>query len=1354
MNKCSKISGKVLVVQLGREETQLVLVGSGKEILYGTTVTTPVGAVEDGVIRNSEAIQRLLKDTLRENPELKKTRQTVFCLSTSQVIAETVTTPDLPVAKLDKLIQANADMYFPVDVKDYQLVWQSIGPKASENGLKELMVQLWAVPNSMLSPYYSVANRCGLSVVAIDFCGHAIASAVGASFAKPAKGGKKKAKLDLNMEISLGKKKKELPAPVVEEEAEPVSNPDTDVHLLVDKDLLGMTCVQNGQVVFQRFIRCGGDPTYQLGELAMMLEYFKAMDIGRGSQLHGIYFGELAGNVQLAEDLADLLAMPLVRMDVPYSLHWVACIGAAHTDLDFGVPSLNKPGKAKKELQSNLWQYMLILLGGLMLISSFFYLMNARLNWAEELARTQAEILSLQMESQKYNGFADNYDNYISEYNKYSQDWDNIYASLQTYNDNLVLVMEELEQILPEKAAVADMQIGATGLNVTFSCENKEEAAYLIMALRDMQYADLLAVSSLTGGGAGPASSYGSGNSGEKAPVEGDSAMDSATRYRLAASLERDMDPYMVGYELGLGKGKPELLDTLADVYGIDPDSSYTSIESAPATFQQRTDAFYTMCTTNPIAMQAAEEMLREDYMNGGSMAEYLMSGINADVLTHRSPEDLEEDVDDMMYCIFYNEDGYTIEEIFPNVEALLASNAQAESWYLYYLEGEVSGSRSLPYLNVNKMAEDLADGKFDSGNSTMDEALMGLLSSETLAILEEQNQEPTEPGDSTEPGATEDPGATTQPTESLPTLPTDPNDPFATDAPTELPTLPGIGGVETVDTTPTEPSAPTEPSTPADPTETPDPSETTPPTDPDALLERMEQVMESYLSTGETGLNPIEELMVQQALQKYMPDYVGMSVEEILDEQLTLYFTYGESDFPQFDDAIDDYLTEHPEKEADLEQKYQKEVTIEQALQEFLSKGDTRFEEKEIRNYLKNGDSGNTEYNTALDAFVAAGGVDAELKALLKQHKEDPNLVKNSTLKQMLENFEAGTGSTVMNAQLKVCQEALDKEPENTDPTDPSDKPSDPTDPSSKPTDPTKPAEPDSAIKSSLKEYLASGIAATDGEKIKLYLLKGETGDPDADKELNAFVSGGGVYSELKTLLAAYLKDTNSITNSVHELMLDNYATYVTTGTQTGCAAINGQLYKCHQQINQENAPKPTDVVVEVLKEYLDKGMPTRTQYDEYIEYFLMNGSAKDGYKGKELVDAIEKAVADGAVDGALKKLIELYSYNKNQIASDYIAIMFGNYYFGNEMGYKTTGSRALDDRIKALEKELLDDLVAEINKKNAEKTAGQPYVKPDTHIYFTVVLQYNDELRNAELERKGLNYEDKIPMIEEVGE
>ena len=44
------INGKILSIQLGREETRIVLVGKNSEILHGITVPTPAGAVEDGMI--------------------------------------------------------------------------------------------------------------------------------------------------------------------------------------------------------------------------------------------------------------------------------------------------------------------------------------------------------------------------------------------------------------------------------------------------------------------------------------------------------------------------------------------------------------------------------------------------------------------------------------------------------------------------------------------------------------------------------------------------------------------------------------------------------------------------------------------------------------------------------------------------------------------------------------------------------------------------------------------------------------------------------------------------------------------------------------------------------------------------------------------------------------------------------------------------------------------------------------------------------------------------------------------------------------------------------------------------------
>ena len=1520
MNNSSKISGKVLVVQLGREETQLVLLGSGNDILYGSTIATPMGAVEDGVIRNPEAVQQMLKSALRE-PELKRVRQAVFCLSTSQVITDTVTTPDLPAARLDKLIQANADMYFPVDVADYKIVWQAIGPKASaEGGLKELDVRLWAVPNSMLAPYYNVANGCGLSLVAVDYCGHSIAAAVGATFASPAKAAKKKPKLDLNMEITLGKKK---PAPQAEpaiEDTEPRSIPDTTAYLLLDKDMLGMTCVRNGQVVFQRFLRCGSHPSYQLGELAMMLEFFRAGETGRGSSISGIYFGELAGNQQLSEDLAEALGIPLMRMDVPYSLHWVACIGAARTNLDFGIPGLNKPGTARKAIQSSLWQYALILIGGLMLISSLFSLLTARLNWTSDLGIRAANVQALQVESQKYAGYADNYESYVAAYNAYSSDWETVFANLQTNNDNLVLVMDELEELLPEKASVVDMQIGATGLNVTFACETKEQAAYMIMAMRDMQYADLLGVSSLAGGGNGPAETYGTGRDSEQAPVEGGSSVSSADRQRLMDSLDTDMDPYKVGYYMGLGKNTPDLLREMAAVYGAVPVSSFESLEEVEADLNTRSNAFYAMCTANPFAMRAATDMLYRDYMDGGELSGYLAEDLKASWYEHRSPADLERDLENVLDLIYYN-DNYSLEELFPAIEDLIVRYEEAESWYLYYLEGEMNGENPMPYLDLELMTDDLLDGKFDSGYKDINTILTNLLSGDTKAILEEiQGSDPTEPGvDPTDPQPTETEPTETEPTESLPTLPTLPSDPFQ---PTESePTGP-------TETEPTE-TEPTE----TEPTET-EPTETDPTLpgemDMDTVMARFTQVMDTYLATGETGLSTVEQITVEAAIDKYLPAYSGMSVEELLDDQLMKYYTYGESDFPQFDQAIEDYVAENPDKEAELQDKYAQEVSIELALKEYLSKGKTDHpEEGAIKRYLTEGTTQDDAMDEALNAYVAAGNVDTELTALLMKDAESLNNIQ----KTMLANYQAGTGNAVLNQRLQVCQDAmnsqnpdlpglpdisaeeLDKalkilepvmknyletgdlglstfdklilegvlgEPADefldrqlteyftdgstgreavdamldkcletlteeqkqalkdkydanrqpsdpTDPTDPSDSaPTDPTE--SDPTDPSLPADKDEimerfaqvmdtylttgetgltnaeevliqaaiekylpaysgmsieellddqlmkyftfgesdfpefddviaeylennpdkeaelkekyqkevTIEMALKEYLQKGKTNFEESLIKKYLREGQCGVTEYKEKLDKYISDGSVDSELTALLVT---DPDKIENQTFKTMLDNYK------AGTGNQVVNDRLKAC-EEAYQENLENTIDRLQKLLKRYLEKGSKTGDAYDVVIEAYL-RGELKKYDDYAEINDGLNAYVKDGQVDAELKKLIEIYSKNANAIPSAAIVKMFENYYdFGD------TGSKELTERIRVLQKQVLDAMVEAANKNAANKNASQPYVKPDTRIYFTAVLAYNNELRFAELERKGLDPDEKIELIEEVGE
>lgn len=1634
MSKNVKITGKVLVIQLGRVESQLALVQGGTEVLYSAVLATPMGAVEDGMIQNPEAVQRMLKEALRE-PELKRVRKVVFTLCTSQAITEKVTTPDLSGAKLEKLILANADMYFPLDVQDYRLAWEIIGPKTSEAGLKELDVQLWALPNAVLAPYYTVANNCGLSVLAIDYCGHSMATAVGASFALPVKKEKKKAKLDLNAEISFGKKKVE---PETEEEDFPRSaNLHTDMHILLESDVMGVTCVQNNQVVFQRFIRCGSDPVYQLSELAMMVDYFRAMDAGRGSSMVGILSGSLTNDRALVEELRDMLSISLGLLDIPYDLRLTCCIGAARTKVDFGIPSLNRPSKAMQDMRTNLWQYALILVGGLLLIASVFSLLTARLTWSSNLSLMQSNVMLLQAESKKYDGYADNYESYIAAYNHYSQDWDTVFVNLKTNNNNLILVLDELEEILPEKATVTDMQIQATGMNVTFACETKEQAAYMIMALRDMEYADLLAVSSLSGGGSGPAKSYGTGKSGEKAPAEGGADISAADRQRLKDSLAADMDPFVVGYNLGLGNQTPDLLATLAQLYGVTPYNSYTSLEDVPADWQQRSDALYEMCMNNPFAMRAAEDMLAEHYNSGGELTQYVpQSSFKPSWTAHFNPGDLETDLKKTLNE-FYNHDEYTMQELIEPLERVLKSFAQkdpnVERWYIYYLEGELNGTNPRPFIDLDKLADGLInepDG-YASVNAVLKDTSLKyrILSDNTLAILEEITAEPecdhalsyaqpVAPTCNTDghsgywycsfcQGMWQDEAmtnATTADAVKLPAAHTDlkqvaAKDPTAkeegwhghwhctgcggywmdaglktpttwdklvrpaqcthtmTHTPAVAPTCDRGGNVEywycdscqtywldeagTKATTKAETvlapkhgkvvevpykaptdtenghyahwtctdcggywldaglqqptdaqsliiapngckhtlkhfdaiaptcekpgnveywlcekcsmawldEAMTQPTLPAatvlpaahqtvkveakEPTATEDGNVEhwycascqgywldeglTQPTDKESvtlpaagdacqhdvikvtateatctemgyntdfwycnicqhcwldealtqpvsykdvqipaahkavkveakeatatedgnvehwycascdsywldealtqsatkedvtlpatgssmeneMLERLAQILTTYLETGETGLSEVEQFLVEAALEEYKP---GMTLEEVLDEQLTFYFSYGETDFyPQLDNAIEAYLAKNPDKEEELREKYEQDVSIELTLRDYLEDGATESpDEMYILDYLKTGDSGEDDYNARLDKYISDGKVDDLLKNLLTK---DPESL-NKNLKAVMDNYRAGTGNTVLNARLEKVEKA-DQEPEV-------------------------------SIEKGLKEYLSTGTTNIDKKAIEDYLTTGKSGVTEYDERLNDYVEAGNVDGELSGLLVAAKAPQDA-----RGTVMSNYR------LNTGNSVINDRMNALETDL--EAAIKEA---VKYLKPYLQNGSAD-PRYDGVIKAYLTNGTFNNTKLDKVFADYIKS----GDINGELTQLIYLYVYDNKVLQTEgYVASgitqMLNNYHKQN-----TTGSSALDNQVKLCYTTMLADYIAQLEKAKAEsgKSSGGTWQPQDKRYFFTVVLAYNNELGNAELERKGLDPNEKILLIGEEGE
>lgn len=469
-----KLSGRALVVQITEREIRIAQMTLGSDAISEQVILpTPPNAVEDGQLVGLDALRDAMEPVLRQGL-FRRCRKVVFSLCSTQVISESVTVPAVKKQqRLGQMLLANMDEYFPIDPGEYQLSWESVGVEAREDA-RHLRVQLWAVPRAMLHRYYALANSMGLSVAAVDFCGHSHATAVDADFALP-----KHAK----------------------------SSADTDdgvcLYINAESELLLLTFVHNGQVKLQRLLQRSYSQQDDLNEAGIVLDYFSAMP-GRARLTSAVLSGGQGKEAGLAPALASLLNVPVEMAETDYGAQWLLCQGAALTALDFGDPELNHITGARAPI-NRAWQYGLVFLGGAALTASVLLLLTSKLSWSTELDGLRAQQDRLTALAQQNAGCAENYHNYSSMYDAYSADWDTVFDSVRTYNDNLELVLGELEAKLPKKSTVTALSTTELCLAAQVAFQSKEDAAYFLVALRDVPFMTLNTVSSLT---IGPKEAY------------------------------------------------------------------------------------------------------------------------------------------------------------------------------------------------------------------------------------------------------------------------------------------------------------------------------------------------------------------------------------------------------------------------------------------------------------------------------------------------------------------------------------------------------------------------------------------------------------------------------------------------------------------------------------------------------------------------------------------------------------------------------------------------------------------------------------------------------------------------------
>lgn len=162
-----------LTIEVGSEFIKIVDAEIAKKktvtVHHALSVQTPAGAVEDGMIKDLNAVADTIRTTMTE--ESMRNDAVTFVLSSSRVATKEVILPLIKKEKIQDMVNANATDYFPVNINDYVLSYTLLETKNTKED-KKMRVLVYAAPEAMVESYYNLAKVLGMKVTAVDYSGN------------------------------------------------------------------------------------------------------------------------------------------------------------------------------------------------------------------------------------------------------------------------------------------------------------------------------------------------------------------------------------------------------------------------------------------------------------------------------------------------------------------------------------------------------------------------------------------------------------------------------------------------------------------------------------------------------------------------------------------------------------------------------------------------------------------------------------------------------------------------------------------------------------------------------------------------------------------------------------------------------------------------------------------------------------------------------------------------------------------------------------------------------------------------------------------------------------------------------
>ncbi len=138
--------------------------GKGLKLQSLGSALLPAGAVEDGELRDAEAVSEVIKNLINN---LKiKSKKVAISISGYSVIMKKINLAVMTEEELEHHIQSEAEQYIPFDLSDVFIDFQDL--HTNEEGEERTDVMLVAAKKDVVNSYIDMLHTIGLKVVVVD----------------------------------------------------------------------------------------------------------------------------------------------------------------------------------------------------------------------------------------------------------------------------------------------------------------------------------------------------------------------------------------------------------------------------------------------------------------------------------------------------------------------------------------------------------------------------------------------------------------------------------------------------------------------------------------------------------------------------------------------------------------------------------------------------------------------------------------------------------------------------------------------------------------------------------------------------------------------------------------------------------------------------------------------------------------------------------------------------------------------------------------------------------------------------------------------------------------------------------